>query len=344
MPVDPDVQTTPAPRVPLLRRLRRRAVPFLTTGTILVLALGATGQILRDRNVPLALMMYIPLLPLGLWAILLDVSCRGRCVPRMRFALGIAGAIAAACAAALMTGGSPPEPAPPGSAEMSLLHWNVMWGGHDPPKWRETAAKIVGHDPDLVVLSEAPSDEMVADALSGAGPRWNVVYITNPPKTRYWYNPMVCSRGPLKIERRVEIRNGAAMSVLAEVKGRTVRLLVVDGKSDPRILRTPMLHDIAAACDDAARRGEPFDVIAGDFNSTGRSIGFDAVANAGELGYRRAATYAGWRATWPFPLPLFDIDHVWVRNRPRVLGCELFSSRRTDHRGQFVRLALPPEG
>jgi endonuclease/exonuclease/phosphatase (EEP) superfamily protein YafD len=305
--------------------------------------LGAVGQIVRDRNVVLALMMYIPLLPVGVGAVVLDLARRGRSVPRMRFALGIAGAAAAIWGAALMTGTRDPEPAPPGSTEISLLHWNVMWGGDDPKKWRETAGEIVRRNPDLVVLSEAPPDDLVVEALSRTGQPWQAVYITNPPGSRYWYNPFVCSRGPLKLERRVDIRNGAAMSVLAEVRGRTLRLLVVDGKSDPRILRTPMLHDIAAACDEAARRGQPFDVIAGDFNATGRSIGFDAVAGAGGVGYRRSAEYCGgWRATWPFPVPLYDIDHVWVRNGPGVLGCELLSSRRTDHRGQFVRLALPP--
>jgi endonuclease/exonuclease/phosphatase (EEP) superfamily protein YafD len=324
---------------------RGRAV--VAAGALSLMALGAVGQIARDRNVPLALMMYIPLLPVGLCAVAVDLLARGRCVPRVRFGLAIAGAAAAVWGGALMTGGSSPEPAPPGSTEISLLHWNVMWGGHDPSQWRETAAKIVLRNPDLVVLSEAPSDDRVADALSQSGPRWNVVYITNPPKTGYWYNPMVCSRGPLKIERRVDIRNGAAMSVLAGVKGRTVRLLVVDGKSDPRILRTPMLHDIAAACDEAARRDEPIDLVVGDFNSMGRSIGFDALTVAGGGGYRRAAPVSGgWRATWPAPVPLYDIDHVWLRSSlagPRIVGCELFSSRRTDHRGQFVRLAFPPE-
>src|SRR5581483_10189983 len=104
MPTAPDVDTTPPPRRPLPRRLVRRAVPFLTTVTVLVLALGATGQVLRDRNIVLALMMYVPLLPVGLWAVLLDALCRGRCVPHARFALGIAGAAAAAWAGASMLG------------------------------------------------------------------------------------------------------------------------------------------------------------------------------------------------------------------------------------------------
>jgi endonuclease/exonuclease/phosphatase (EEP) superfamily protein YafD len=308
------------------------------------LLLGAIGQAIRDRNVLLALMMYIPLLPVGLWAIALDLACRGRCVPRLRFGLSVVGLAAALWAISLMRGTRPPDVALPNSTEITLLHWNVMWGGNDPAKWRETAQQIVHRNPDLVVLSEAPADDMVVDALEQAGPGWRAVYITNPPGSGYWYNPFVCSRGPLKLERRVPITNGAAMSVLAEVRGRSLRLLVVDGRSNPFLHRTPMLHDIAAACHEAARRGEPVDVIVGDFNSMGRSVGFDAVAAAGGTGYRRAADYCGgWRATWPAPLPLYDIDHVWVRNGPSVLSCELFSSRRTDHRGQFVRLALPPD-
>jgi endonuclease/exonuclease/phosphatase (EEP) superfamily protein YafD len=315
--------------------------------TALALLFGAVGQLVRDRSVVLALMMYVPLLPVGLAAVVLDVARRGRSLPRARFGLAVAGAVAAAWGAAAMTGRGSPEPALPGSTEITLLHWNVMWGGHDPSQWRETAAKIVRRDPDLVVLSEAPSDEMVVDALSGDGPRWNFVYITNPPRSGYWYNPFVCSRGPLKLERRVPITNGAAMSVLAEVRGRTLRLLVVDGRSNPLLLRTPMLHDIAAVCNDAARRDERIDLVVGDFNSMGRSVGFDELTVAGGGGYRRAAAVCGgWRATWPAPVPLYDIDHVWLRSSlrgPRIVGCELFSSPRTDHRGQFVRLALPPE-
>jgi endonuclease/exonuclease/phosphatase family metal-dependent hydrolase len=299
-------------------------------------------------------MMYVPLVPLGLWAVVLDLARRGRSIRRLRFALAATGVAAAGWGAFLMTGTRPPEPPAPGSTEITILHWNVMWGGDNMAQWFELAREISRRRPDLVVLSEAPSDEMVSRAFSYRTQPAHVVYITNPAKSSYWYNPMVCSHEPLKLEGRIEIRNGAAMAVRAEVKRRSIRLLVVDGKSDPRILRTPMLHDIAAACDEAARDGDPFDVVVGDFNSMGRSIGFDALATAGgdggnsvdgngSGGYRRAAEYAGWRATWPFPAPLLDIDHVWVRNGNAVRGCELFSSRRTDHRGQFVRLALPPE-
>ena len=315
----------------------------LATATALALLLGLVGQVVRDRNIILAFLMYMPLVPAGVFAVVFDTLAAGRALPRVRFGLAVLGLAAATSGAVLMLGTRPPDVASPGATEITLLHWNVMWGGGDGSQWRQTARQIVDRRPDLVVLSEAPSDDMIVDALGAIGPGWNTVYITNEPGSRYWYNPFVCSRGPLKLERRVPIANGAAMSVLAEVRGRMVRLLVVDGKSDPRILRTPMLRDIAAASDGAARRGEPFDVIVGDFNSTGRSVGFDTVARAGGAGFRPAAEHCrGWRATWPAPFPLYDIDHVWLRGGVAVLGCELFSGGRTDHRGQFVRLALPP--
>lgn len=328
-----------------VRRFLLHAVAWLGRLTLLGLALGVAGQFIRDRAVPFALMMYVPLVPLGTGAVLLDLAWRGRCLRTGRFVLGGMGLVAAVIGTTSMLGLKPPDPLPAGGrhAQVTLLHWNVMWGG-DPVQWDRMAEQIMRRNPDLVVLSEAPSDDMIVDAFNRAGRGWRAVYITNERGSGYWYNPFVCSRGPLKLERRVPLRNGAGMLVLAEVRGRALRLLVVDGRSNPFLPRTPFLHDIAAACDEAARRGEPVDVIVGDFNAMGKSVGFDAVAASGGSGYRRAAEYSGgWRATWPVPLPLYDIDHAWARNGLSVLGCELFSGGRTDHRGQIVKLALPPE-
>jgi endonuclease/exonuclease/phosphatase family metal-dependent hydrolase len=85
-------------------------------------------------------------------------------------------------------------------------------------------------------------------------------------------------------------------------------------------------------------------VVVGDFNAVSASIGFENITAAGP-GYRPAAEYCGgWRGTWPFPLPMYDIDHALVRGEVAVTASELFSGRGlgTDHRGQFVQIALPP--
>ena len=240
-----------------------------------------------------------------------------------------------------------PEAPQPGSHEITLLHWNMQSGGKraNQPRWDRAAGQILARQPDVIVLSEAPPDRWIFDALYRANRGWRTVHISNKPDAKYWYKPLVCSRWPMTFEGEVAVRNGAAMSVLVEVRKKPVRLLVVDGVSSPTVLRTPFLHDVAAACEAAAAEGRPYDVVVGDFNAVGRSLGFDRL-RAAAGGFRAASEYCGgWRATWPAPVPLYDIDHVWVANGHAVARCELYSGGvfDTDHRGQFVNIALPAE-
>src|SRR5688500_7690355 len=85
------VALDPAPTGAPARRLRRfwcvvRA--FVTGATLVAIALGLAGHLARDRNLALALLMYIPIVPLGLWALVFDLLRRGKSVrPRFAFAL-----------------------------------------------------------------------------------------------------------------------------------------------------------------------------------------------------------------------------------------------------------------
>jgi endonuclease/exonuclease/phosphatase family metal-dependent hydrolase len=346
MDTGPATPLEPRPRPGLFRRVWRGALGVASYGCVLAVTLGLAGQVARDRNLALALMMYIPLAPVGLVTIFFDILRRGRSL-RPRFALLCAGVVALAAGAFPMLGLHRPDPVPPGSDTITLLHWNMMSGGRfaAQPRWERAAEQILSRQPDVIVLSEAPPDGWLFHSLHRIQRHgWRTVHISSEPGRRYWYKPLVASLWPMEFGGEVPVRNGVAMSVTVTVRGRPLRLLVVDGMSDIPLLRTPFLHDIAAACARAAAEGTPYDVVVGDFNSLGRSIGFDAVrASAG--GYRRASDYSGgWRATWPYPLPVFDIDHVLVRQGTAVTGCDLFSSHTldTDHRGQFVTLGLPP--
>jgi hypothetical protein len=130
---------------------------------------------------------------------------------------------------------------------------------------------------------------------------------------------------------------GAGMSVTAEVRGRRLRLLCVDGQSNPFRSRLPFLEAIADLCRAASAAGRPFDVVVGDFNTPARSLGFDSVMDQGYTLASRSA--AGWRGTFPSWLPLYDIDHVWLGPGLGVRSCRLYNGPATDHRGQFVRFA-----
>src|SRR5258708_6575571 len=117
------------------------------------------------------------------------------------------------------------------------------------------------------------------------GPGASRVPVENGPGDVYWFKLVVCSKSPLRLVRREPIADGAGMIVEATVRGRVVRLMVVDARSNPLLSRTPRLLDVASALRRAREAGKPIDVVAGDFNSVGRSLGFDAVEAEGyEIG------------------------------------------------------------
>ena len=322
-------------------RFLRLARPVIAYGLVLGIALGAAGQVVRDRSIAWALLMYLPLVPLGLTAVAFDGILRGRALPGGRFVLGAIG-LAAALGGSLPMIGLGPEPVIGDGPEISVLHWNVIWGGgrkRSPARWASIRREVIGRGADLVVLSEAPPDDWLDQLVAEMGPGASRVLVENGPKDAYWFKLVVCSKGPLRLIRRETIANGAGMVVEAEVRGRSVRLLVVDAQSHPLIPRSPRLLDLATACRRAREAGEPIDIVAGDFNSLSRSLGFDAIAAEG---YALASRLTrGWRGTFPSFLPVYDIDHVFVRRDCPMLGSEFFTNLASDHRGQIARFRVP---
>jgi len=306
-------------------------------GLAVIIVLGLAGQVTRDRSVPLAILMYLPVLPAGLAAIALDLVRSGRGFPRARFALTLLGAVGSTWVASPMIGNRAASKSWPNEKTVSILHWNTQWDGgpfRSPRTWAAQRSEILRRKPDIVILSEPPAADWLEQLVDDIGPGATCVGIQHDPRNRFWYRLTVCSRWPIRLEERLALPGGVAMSVLAEVGGRHMRLLAVDGRSNPFQSRLPFLRAIADACRAAAGEGRPFDVVAGDFNTPSRSLGFDALAGQGYSLASRSS--GGWRGTFPSWLPIYDIDHVWLRPGLRVRFCTLFNGSATDHRGQLV--------
>ncbi len=322
----------------IVRKLQKILKSLLVTGLILAIALGLVGQLVRDRSVILALFMYLPLPLIGLIAIGVDAIYRGQAVPKGRFVLGSLGLIALIGSSLPMIGFGPGSRAGGGGVEISLLHWNVYWGGgrpSEPTRWASIRREILSHPADLVVLSEAPGGGWIDQLVTDLGPGANRVQVEHVPGSTDWYRLVVCSKGPLRLVRSEKFTDGVGMVVEAEVRGRLVRLLVVDARSNPLLPRSPRLNEIAAICRSARASGEPIDLIVGDFNTIARSLGFDAIEAEGYALASRSSK--DWRGTFPSLLPVYDIDHVWVGSQFTVMESHLFTNLASDHRGQVAR-------
>jgi len=320
---------------------------LLVTATVFFILAALIGHTVRDRTVELGLLMYIPLLPLGLWAVCLDLGLKGRSLPNLRFSLTLIGLVLSIWGGFMMmgNGGSWPDLEP--NQLVRIMHWNVHWGGGGKQNWQSIRNDIKQRQPDLAIISEPPSRHKFNKLLNQMG--WVAVKHNRTPKNTL----AICSGWPLRFERVVKIRNGKAMIAVVTVQeGQPLRILAVDGSRNmsrrysvlsrhllPR-WRTPMLTDIVKAISAAYKRGKPIDIVAGDFNAISISLGFDAFSQVSG-GYNLASKFAsGWRGTWKAYLPLYDIDHVWVHKRFQALRTKLFTNRKSDHRGQLVEFQL----
>jgi endonuclease/exonuclease/phosphatase (EEP) superfamily protein YafD len=327
------------------RLLFRFLIVLITITTVLMIGLAIIGQLVRDRTVELSLLMYIPLLPLGLWAVFWDGLQAGRSLPRFRFSLTLIGLGVTIWGAVSMMGwgGSHAE----SGTEVRLLHWNVYWGGKGKEGWQSISADIEQMQPDIAVLSEPPIKYRLEPFLKKMG--WSTIQYQARRKNTL----AVCSSWPLQLEGYVRIDNADAMTVIVTVRGQALRLLAVDGgrNMSKRLVihskqvlprwRTPMLTEIAQTLVAYQKRGQAIDLIAGDFNAISLSLGFDASDQAGG-GYHLASKFSlDWRGTWKSYLPLYDLDHVWVHKRFQGLRTALFTNLKSDHRGQLVRFVVP---
>jgi endonuclease/exonuclease/phosphatase (EEP) superfamily protein YafD len=331
------------------RQLFRLLGTLLSITTVLFILLGITGQIVRDRTIVWGLLMYIPLLPLGLWAILLDLLYVGHSLPKFRFVLTLIGVSIVIGASLSMIGLEGFQVPSNPDTQISLLHWNVRWGGLGKDAWKSIRQDIYQRHPDIIVISEPPPKGLLDMLVNQMGPDWTLIY-----KSPRLETVAVCSSWPLQFERFVPIRRGQAMIVVVTVRGQPLRLLAIDGDRNmsnkllvlshallPRS-RTPMLRDIVKTLAISNNQGQPIDMVAGDFNALSRSSGFDAFTKVAG-GYNLAAklSHGGWRGTWQSWLPLYDIDHVWLHKRFPGARTELFTNLATDHRGQVVHFNLP---
>lgn len=310
-------------------RLRKMLAQLISWSLLLLLTLSLIGQWVRDVTVELGFLLYLPLLPLSVLAVLWDISARGRTLPRLRFALSGLALVAFAVIFSTMKGQAVPPAHATNAAGFSVLHWNVLWGGNQ--HWSEFTELMQAQPVDVVLISEPPSmwelNHWQQQLSEHSTAEWSL--LIEWPLAIY-------SAHPIRKKATLTFSNG--MGVLVEVTPPSglFRILFIDGKRDLSQPRHLLLHSILAYMQLAEAAGQPIHIIAGDFNSLGRSRGFDQWHTAG---YQLAAQQAGqWRGSWPSWLPLYDIDHIWLHPSLSLQQFHFLFHAKTDHRGQRAQV------
>jgi vancomycin resistance protein VanJ len=130
-------------------------------------------------------------------------------------------------------------------------------------------------------------------------------------------------------------RGGCEIATI-RVQGREVFVLMVDFSSAPNRSRRPAFERLYQIVD--AYAGKPLIVI-GDFNTPADSVFFDRLRAKLSGAFESAGR--GYAATWPMPLPVMQLDHIWTNKHVRVVRCEHLTSLYSDHRAVLADVVFP---
>lgn len=284
------------------------------------------GAVLRDR-VPLLKGMYYvpPVVVVAAGAAWLLFARRRAPAWARAMMLGIVVA-AAAKIVWIDTAWNEPQTAP--ADAFRVLQWNTASGGRDlTALWR-----TLGRDaPDLCFLSEAPLgyefEKLSRQLIPGAS-------------LHAESGMAVISRYPLQHLASLRIPSGRGWVVRIDAPGGPMDVLMVDLRSNPFYDRFSPISAVA----DWVRTHDasvPLMVV-GDFNTPRDSLAFEPLRRRMRHAYEIAGR--GWPYSWPVPVPLYAIDHVWVSQSIRVWEQHYAFSTCSDHMRQLLRVSIAPRG
>lgn len=320
----------------------------LSIVSVLLAAVWAIGEILRDRNWWMGLMFYFPTPVLVAWLLFAIVICRTR--RRLHFILLIAPLLmllgvenqwirpnrtstiamksksdesAASTDSGSLTAALSDATIPQrkgGPYPKRLIHWNV---GRGAMGWKKQWRHIEHLNPDIIVISEIPEPFEPA-TMTG----FDVLTV---------HGMAVACHGSMTTSRTL-VRGGAlnAYHVTCQLSEGPFELMVADMTSHVTVQRDLYLRPFVTLL--AERK---IDVSVGDFNAPRRSLAFCDLPAGFQHSYIEAG--AGWSYTWPVPVPCLAIDQCINGPRARPIRYELQSTLLSDHRLQILDFEWQPE-
>ena len=207
-----------------------------------------------------------------------------------------------------------------------LLYWNPWQGKLG---WEGVVSTIRGHDPDVVALVESGR----ASEINRRG--WHNSFPGYEMTDGRELMLTLCRGRIIRVSQRRLTPDSLYQTVDLQTRGNRFKLVLVDLGSAPfrsRARRLETLAHLAKKLD-----SEPL-IMAGDFNLPHDSVHFELFDGRLQNAFR--AVGDGYAPTWPMPLPLIQIDHVWTNRHVQVERCVTGWSCYSDHRPVIVDFRL----
>lgn len=217
----------------------------------------------------------------------------------------------------------PPAQRPPGS--IRVLHWNTAHGVLGVERIVRT---MVADRPDIVLISEPPRPDMISDIAYHA---LDMEFIFSDA------GMSLASHYPIKYLGTIDLPASAGWHALVETDSGPVEFAAIDIVSRPELYRQPIMNKLAAWID--ARTNNIPLVVMGDFNTPHDAASMRPVRNQLQFAYSLGGR--GWPYTWPVPLPVYNIDHMWVSHDITVHDYNLKVARYSDHKRQLADISFP---
>jgi endonuclease/exonuclease/phosphatase family metal-dependent hydrolase len=205
----------------------------------------------------------------------------------------------------------------PAPSSLKLFFWNAA---HN-KRAGEITSYIHEFNADLIGIVEAGTrTKKVRSLWKNAFPSYNVELLAG--------EMAIMTRGEILSKESGSLGRRGRFNLLKVVlNGEQFYVLLVDIDGDPLRSRAPAFEPLAKMIRSYSQDNL---IVMGDFNTPLDSVLFES--------FRQYLTHAfesggnGFVETWPVPLPVLAIDHIWVSKKIKVVSCNLNWSRLSDHR------------
>ncbi|APZ96294.1 endonuclease/exonuclease/phosphatase family protein [Fuerstiella marisgermanici] len=211
--------------------------------------------------------------------------------------------------------------------DLKVVFWNVARGLRG---WDPVFDKLKRLDADVYGLAEVdPLDHDMLQRLQREFPNYEVA--------PFQHGMVILSRFPIASRQNIETASNAFFaSADVEVAGQQLRFIVADMHSWPLLFREAPMQTL---CEIAMETADRPTVFMGDLNTPNDSVFCDRFRDEFVSPFEQQGR--GFDCTWPVPLPVMAIDHLWVNKLWDVKSCNLGWTWVSDHRPIISELRLP---